>query len=176
MTNSCFFCLFGFFLATRHVEVPRPRIKPAPKQQHELLWWQCQILNPMHHKRTPHLLFIGEITYFPLTNMFFAAQYLYILIIIYLKYPDSPLHPHALEGTGLLLALRASSPQIWPKSWWMVQEWACGPSGAPRYGDNWDCWEIGICSFLLDINLQEYNSGAAREEEDPTLSFSPWIQ
>ena len=99
MTNICFFCLFGFFLATRHVEVPRPRIKPAPKQQHELLWWQCQILNPMHHKRTPHLLFIGEITYFPLTNMFFAAQYLYILIIIYLKYPDSPLHPHALEGT-----------------------------------------------------------------------------
>ena len=35
------------------VEIPRSETEPAPKQQLELLQWQCQILNLPCHKRTP---------------------------------------------------------------------------------------------------------------------------
>ena len=44
-------CLF--WLCLQHVEVPGPSIKPEPQQQPKLLQWQCQILNPLCHKRTP---------------------------------------------------------------------------------------------------------------------------
>ena len=38
-----------------HVSVPGPGIKPAPQQEPEPLQWQCQILNLLHHKKSPVL-------------------------------------------------------------------------------------------------------------------------
>ena len=118
---------------------------------------------------------------FTLTNIFAAKFLLSIFIYIYnnlCTYPDSPLHPYALDGTGLHQALRVSSSQIWLRSWWVVQEWACNQSDVPRCRDSCrDCWEVGMYSFLLDINLGEYNSGVSRKREDPThKSFGSWIQ
>ena len=40
-----------------HAEVPKPGVKPTPQQRPEPLQWQCQILNPLCHKKTPLLLF-----------------------------------------------------------------------------------------------------------------------
>ena len=47
---------FYFWPCLWHVEVPRPGTKPAPQQQPKQCQsqhWQCQILNPLHHKGTP---------------------------------------------------------------------------------------------------------------------------
>ena len=46
--------IFFSYLAVPAACVPRPGIKPATQQCPELLQWQCWILNPMHHKGTPH--------------------------------------------------------------------------------------------------------------------------
>ena len=43
-----------FFLpASQHGGVPKPGIESTPQQQHELLQWQCQILNLLSHQGTP---------------------------------------------------------------------------------------------------------------------------
>ena len=44
------------WLHPRHVEVLCPEIKPVPQQQLKPL--QCQILNPLHHRRTPQQFLI----------------------------------------------------------------------------------------------------------------------
>ena len=50
------FCfVFNFWLHPRHVEIPRPGIKPALQQWPKPLQWQCQTLNLLHHKGTPSL-------------------------------------------------------------------------------------------------------------------------
>ena len=36
-----------------HVEVAGAGTEPVPQQQPEPLQWECQILNPLHHKGTP---------------------------------------------------------------------------------------------------------------------------
>ena len=47
--------VWGFFPHLQHMEVPGPGIEPKPQQWPKALQWQCQILNPLHHKRTPCL-------------------------------------------------------------------------------------------------------------------------
>ena len=61
-----------------HAEVSRPGIKPTPQQQPtpELLQWQCQILNPLHLKRTPLELLINYLIY-DLKKHFFKTVMLY---------------------------------------------------------------------------------------------------
>ena len=49
--------LFFFWLSLQHTEVTWPGIKTAPKQEPELLQWQCWILNPLHHKEAPKHFF-----------------------------------------------------------------------------------------------------------------------
>ena len=45
---------FFFFLPfPEHMEIPWPGMGPAPQQWPKPLQWQCQILNLLHHKRTP---------------------------------------------------------------------------------------------------------------------------
>ena len=51
----CLF-LFLFFWLHQHVQVLGPEIQFAPQQPPKPLQWQCQILNLLHHKRTPVLL------------------------------------------------------------------------------------------------------------------------
>ena len=48
-----FLFLFLFWPHVQHVEIPRPGVKPMPQHRPKLLQIQCQILNLLHHKRTP---------------------------------------------------------------------------------------------------------------------------
>ena len=43
----------GHRLHLWHMEVPGPGIEPAPQQQPKPLQSQCQIFNPLRHRRTP---------------------------------------------------------------------------------------------------------------------------
>ena len=52
-----FSILEGGGLYPRHVEVLRPGIKPAWRQQPKQQQWQHQILNPLGHQRTPIIFF-----------------------------------------------------------------------------------------------------------------------
>ena len=46
--------IYIFFLPCLwHVEVPTPGIKTIPQQWPKPQQWQCQILNPLHHKGIP---------------------------------------------------------------------------------------------------------------------------
>ena len=52
------FSLSLFLLHPWRMEVPGPGIEPASQQQPDLFQWQCQILNPLLHRRTPGILVI----------------------------------------------------------------------------------------------------------------------
>ena len=46
--------IFSFWLHLQHVKIPRPPgIEPTPQQQPKQLLWQCYILNPLCHDKTP---------------------------------------------------------------------------------------------------------------------------
>ena len=42
-----------FWLHLQHMKIPRPGIEPLPQQWPKALQWQCWVLNPVCHKRTP---------------------------------------------------------------------------------------------------------------------------
>ena len=50
--------LFFFLPCLQHVEIPGPEIEPVPQQRPKPMPWQCWILNPLHHKRTPKTDFL----------------------------------------------------------------------------------------------------------------------
>ena len=62
-----FVCLFVFVclfrLHPQQVEIPMPGIKPDPQQGPKPLQWQCWILNPLHHKRSPMWFYLYKITH-----------------------------------------------------------------------------------------------------------------
>ena len=59
-SNAINMCLQGNsnYLVQWHAEVPGPGIKLVPQQWPKLLQWQCQVLNPLHHKGTPMIFLI----------------------------------------------------------------------------------------------------------------------
>ena len=60
IANVKFLFIYLFiWLSPQYMEGPGPGIKPMPQQQSEPLTWQCQLLNPLHHKGTP-LIFLIE--------------------------------------------------------------------------------------------------------------------
>lgn len=50
----CWFLnLFFFPPHSQHEELPRPGMEPSPQQWAEPEWWQCGVLNPLHHGGIP---------------------------------------------------------------------------------------------------------------------------
>ena len=62
---------FLFWPQPWHIKIPRPETKPMPQQWPKPPQWQCQILNPLYHKRRP------QQTHF-LLSLSFSTLYLYI--------------------------------------------------------------------------------------------------
>ena len=48
---------FFFWPLLWHVEVPGPGIQHMSQQQRKTLRWQCRVFDPLHHGRTPRLIF-----------------------------------------------------------------------------------------------------------------------
>ena len=58
--ESCFIYLFFFWQLVWHVEIHGPGIDPKPQQQPEPRQWQCLILNPLSHQKTPRILLCNK--------------------------------------------------------------------------------------------------------------------
>ena len=66
-----FFCLFVCFFQPhpKQMEVPRPGMEPTPQQQPQPLQWQCWVLSPLSHKRTPPFLKILSFFFFVFSGL-----------------------------------------------------------------------------------------------------------
>ena len=70
--------IFFFWPSLWHVEIPKPGIKPLPWQPSKPLQRQHQILNLLHHKRTPNFLiqsFIKSKQFFKALHALFSFNF-----------------------------------------------------------------------------------------------------
>ena len=90
--GSIFFFLFWLHLLPG--EVSGPGIEPAPQQRPELLQWQCQSLNLLHHKGTPVWIYF-QLLLWALSGFFYSRN----------SYPQ-------VSGYLVLLKLPSPAPLI----------------------------------------------------------------
>ena len=78
--SVCIYLFIYLFILphSRQMEVPRPGIEPTPQKWPKPLQWQCRILNPLHHKRTPCIYLI--ISSFPKNSEgFLGGVFVFVL-------------------------------------------------------------------------------------------------